>query len=187
MKKITIALLLSILTLPTFAETNKTNVMFGDKMNSVTLYAAQSTGSGTLFKLINPTIWDFYPQTLVLFQYSQPMQFFRLDSRLNFNLTQNFAYNNDKGLSFFAASVSIDTALLQYHNWYLGIGIGPYMRDSRDRWVESRLVFGEKFFIGKSLNENWNFELYTIHFSNGNFTNANEGFNFVGFGVGYKF
>ncbi len=184
MKKISIFLLSLILTLPTFA---KNNVMFGEKINSITLYGAQSTGSGSLLKLIYPGVWDFHPQTFAMFQYSQPVQFFRLDSRLNFNVAQNFAYNSSQGLSFFAMSISLDSALLQYKDWYMGIGIGPYMRDNMDYWVESRLVFGEKVFVGKSINENWNIELFTIHFSNGNFTNKNEGFNFVGFGVGYKF
>lgn len=169
---------------PAFAETN---ILFGDKINSLTLYAAQSTGSGTLLKLIQPGIWDFSPQTLLMVQYSQPMQFFRLDSRLNLNVVQNIAYNSSHGLSFFGMGISIDTAILQYHDWYMGIGIGPYMRDKMDRWVDSRLVFGEKFFIGKNINENWHAEFFTIHFSNGNFTDPNLGFNFTGFSVGYKF
>ena len=49
------------------------------------------------------------------------------------------------------------------------------------------LVFGEKVFIGKNINENWHVELFTLHFSNGNFTPANEGFNFAGLSIGYKF
>ena len=184
MKKITFLFCLLTLFYPAFAENN---VMFGKKTNSLTLYVAQSTGSGTLFKLINPVLWDIYPQTFFMAQYSQPMKFFRLDSRLNLNITQNFGYNNNSNLSFFSMGISIDTAILQYNNWYTGIGIGPYMRDNLDRWVDSRLVFGEKFFIGKSINENWNFEIFTIHFSNGNFTKINKGFNFVGASVGYKF
>jgi len=163
------------------------NVLFGDKINSITVYGAQSTGSGSLLKLIQPGLWDFLPQTLLMATYSQPMKFFRLDSRLNLNVGQNFAYNSSKGLSFFGMGISIDTALLQYDGWYLGLGIGPHMRDTMDRWVDSRLVFGEKFFIGKNLNEHWNFEIFTIHFSNGNFTEKNEGFNFAGIGFGYKF
>ena len=169
---------------PSYADSN---IMFGDKDNSLTLYVAQSTGSGSLLKLIQPGLWDFYPQTLILAQYSQPIKFFRLDSRLNLNIAQNIAYKSSKGLSFFGMGISIDTALLQYHDWYMGIGIGPYMRDEMDRWVESRLVFGEKFFIGKNIKDNWHLEFFTIHFSNGNFTPINEGFNFAGFSVGYKF
>ena len=172
------------LIMPAMAENN---VFFGDKINSITLYAAQGTGSGSLLKLIQPGIWEFGPQTFIMAQYSQPMKFFRLDSRLNLNVGQNFGYNSSAGLHFFGMGISIDSALLQYHDWYMGIGIGPFMRDNMDRWVESRLVFQEKFFIGKNFNENWNFEFVTMHFSNGNFTAANEGFNFVGFAVGYKF
>ena len=184
MKKIAISLCVAALTIPAFAENN---VFFGDKINSITLYGAQSTGNGSLLKLIQPGIWDIYPQTLLMATYSQPMKFFRLDSRLNLNVGQNFAYNGSRGLSFFGIGISIDTALLKYNDWYLGVGIGPFMRDNMDRWVESRLVFEEKFFIGKNINENWNFEIFTVHFSNGNFTPVNEGFNFAGIGFGYKF
>lgn len=184
MKKIAISLFAIILTIPAFAENN---VFFGDKINSITLYGAQSTGSGSLLKLIQPGIWDISPQTFIMAQYSQPMKFFRLDSRLNLNVGQNFAYNSSKGLSFSGIGISIDTALLQYNNWYMGIGIGPFMRDKMDYWVESRLVFEEKFFIGKNIDEKWNIEIFTLHFSNGNFTNKNEGFNFAGLSIGYKF
>lgn len=165
----------------------ETNVFFGDKMNSITLYAQQSVGSGTLLKLVQPGLWDFCPQTFIMAQYSQPIQFFRLDSRLNLNIGNNFAYKSSDGLGFLGIGISVDSALLQYKGWYIGIGIGPFMRDSRDRWVESRLVFQEKFFIGKSFANNWNIEIATIHFSNGNFTSVNEGFNFAGISIGYKF
>jgi len=184
MKKYLIPVAATILMTPAVADTN---IMFGDKINSITIYGAQGVGSGSLLKLIQPGLWDFNPQTLLLAQYSQPMKFFRLDSRLNLNVIQNFAYKSSSGLTFFGMGISIDTALLQYDDWYMGIGIGPYMRDNMDYWVESRLVFGEKVFIGKNFANNWHAELFTIHFSNGNFTPRNEGFNFAGFGVGYKF
>ena len=184
MKKIVLFLCVASFLSPTFAETN---IMFGDKINSLTLYAAQSSGSGSLLKLIQPGIWDISPQTFFMAQYSQPMQFFRLDSRLNLNVVQNFAYKSSRGLSFSGVGISIDTALLQYNDWYGGIGIGPYMRDVMDYWVNSRLVFGEKVFIGKNINPNWHIEIFTIHFSNGNFTPVNLGFNFAGIAVGYKF
>ena len=184
MKKCLISLITIILAVPAIADTN---IMFGDKINSITLYAAQGVGSGTLLKLIQPGLWDFDPQTFVMAQYSQPIKFFRLDSRLNLNFGHNFAYESSRGLSFSGIGISVDTALLQYDGWYMGMGIGPFMRESRDRWVESRLVFGEKVFIGKNINDDWYVELFTIHFSNGNFTPANEGFNFAGLGFGYKF
>ena len=183
MKKI-IPILLAILSTNAMAENN---VFFGDKLNSISIYATQSTGSGTLLKLVQPGIWDFNPQTFIMFQYSQPIKFFRLDSRLNLNVGSNFAYNSSRGLDFLGIGISVDSAILQYDGWYVGIGIGPFMRDSRDRWVESRLVFKEKFFIGKTFADNWNVEIATIHFLNGNFTPVNEGFNFVGMSIGYRF
>jgi len=169
---------------PVFADYN---VMFGNKINSVTLYMAQSVNYGSLLKLIQPGLWDFMPQTLLIAQYSQPIKFFRLDSRLNLSAVQNIAYNSSKDLSFFGMGISIDTAILQYNGFYVGAGIGPYMRDNNDRWVSSKLVFGEKVFIGKNISDNWYAEFYTIHFSNGDFTPINKGFNFFGFGAGYRF
>ena len=183
MKKL-IAILSILLTMPAMAEEN---VFFGDKINSISIYVGQSTGSGSLLKLIQPGLWDFYPQTLLMARYSQPIKFFRLDSRLNLNVGQNFAYKSSHGLHFMGIGISVDSALLQYDGWYIGIGIGPFMRDNMDRWVESRLVFEEKVFIGKAFANNWNIEINTIHFSNGNFTQKNEGFNFVGMSVGYRF
>lgn len=120
-------------------------------------------------------------------QYSQPMEIFRLPARMNFNLVQNFGYNNDKGLSFFAVGVSWDIALLSWNGFYVGIGVGPYMRDSRDRYVESRLVFGERFFIGKNVSDRWRIEYFTQHYSNGDFTETNRGFNFTGFAINFSF
>ena len=70
---------------------------------------------------------------------------------------------------------------------YIGAGIGPYMRDSHDRYVESRLVFGERVFIGKNIGNDWHIEFFTQHFSNGDFTEINRGFNFTGLSVSYSF
>lgn len=164
------------------------NILFGhNTRNAIGLYIAQSTGDDTLFKLVDVSQWEISPQTLVIVKYSQPMKIFRLDARMNLEFVQNVAYHSSRGLSFFAAGISWDAALLHWHGFYLGIGIGPYMRDSRDRWVDSRLVFGERVFIGKTIGENWRMEIFTQHFSNGNFTDVNRGFNFVGLGINYSF
>ena len=180
--------LLSLLCVLPGAAMAKTNPFFpGDKINSVGLYVAQSTGNGTLFKLVEPWLWEFNPQTLFMFQYAQPMEIFRLPARINLNFVQNVAYHSGRGLSFFAAGISWDVALLQWRGFYTGIGIGPYMRDSRDRWVSSRLVFGERFFIGHKIADNMTAEFFTQHFSNGNFTDPNLGFNFTGIAFNYSF
>ncbi len=186
MRKITLLTLIAVI--PLSARGNDTNPMFGaGTRNSVAIYAAQGTGSGTLFKLVDPVLWEFEAMTSFNFQYSQPMEIFRLPARMNLNLVQNFGYGNDKGLSFFAIGVSWDIALVNWNGFYVGIGVGPYMRDSRDHYVESRLVFGERFFIGKNISDRWRTELFTQHYSNGDFTETNHGFNFTGIAINYSF
>lgn len=164
------------------------NPMFGpDHQNSIQLYVGQGTGPGSLFKLINPFDWDIVPQTFVMAQYSQPMTLFRLPARQNLNIVQNIGYNSGRGLSFLGVGISWDVAPLQWRGFYIGGGIGPYMRDSHDRYVASRLVFGEKFFIGKNISDNLRTEFFTMHFSNGDFTELNRGFNFTGLSMNYSF
>ncbi|MBD5389186.1 acyloxyacyl hydrolase [bacterium] len=164
------------------------NPMFGaDHRNAISLYAGQSTGPGSLFKLIDPFQWDITPMTMGMFQYSQPMTLFRLPARQNINVVQNVAYGHARGLSFLGVGVSWDVALIDWCGWYLGGGIGPYMRDSHDRYVASRLVFGEKFFVGYQIHDALRAEFFTLHFSNGDFTEINRGFNFTGLGVSVSF
>lgn len=185
MHKILPVALVAFLITPTFAAPNP---MFGDgDQNSFTLNIAQSTGHHNIRKLIWPFDWDIYSQTLIMATYAQPIEIFRLPSRMNLSIVQNIAYEDSKGLSFIGAGVSWDIALLQYRGFYFGVGIGPYYRDNHDRWVSSRLFFGEKVFIGKNITDHWRGELFTIHFSNGDFTETNSGFNFVGLGVNYSF
>lgn len=164
------------------------NIMFGaNHGNSLSLYIGQGTGTGSLLKLIYPGDWEFSPMTMIMAQYAQPMTIMRLDARASINIVQNTAYHSGKGLSFFGGGISWDIALFDYKGWYTGVGIGPYYRDNRDRWVSSRIVFGEKFFIGKNINENWRAEFFTLHFSNGDVTPVNTGFNFSGFAINYSF
>lgn len=164
------------------------NPMFGaGTKNSIGIYVAQSTAQGDLGHLVFPWDWEFNPMTTIMFQYSQPIQILRLPARINVHALQNFAYNSQDGVSFGAVGVSWDIVFASFCGWYIGAGLGPYMRDSGDKYVESRLVFGERVFIGKNLGNSWRAELFTQHFSNGDFTELNRGFNFLGLGVHYSF
>ena len=164
------------------------NVMFGpDAKNSFSLYVSNGTDCGSLFKIVNPFDWRYSPMNLIMIGYSQPMELLRLPGRVNVNAMQNIAYGSAHGLSFMGIGISWDIAFLNWHGFYVGAGLGPYMRDNRDRWVSSRLFFGEKFFIGKNINDDWRIEFMTTHFSNGDLTETNFGFNFVGFSVNYSF
>ncbi|MBE6457098.1 MAG: acyloxyacyl hydrolase [Alphaproteobacteria bacterium] len=155
--------------------------------NSIGVYIGQSTGHGDLGHLVWPWDWEFNPMTIAMVQYSQPINFLRLPGRINVHLLQNFAYRHNDGASFGAIGISWDLALASICGWYFGVGIGPYMRDSGDKYVESRLVFGERVFIGKNIGERIRAEFFTQHFSNGDFTNLNRGFNFLGLGINYSF
>lgn len=164
------------------------NVLFDNAdENSLSIYIAQSTGSGSLLHLFYPGDWEVVPMTTVMVEYAQPMTIFRFPARMNFNLIQNIAYNSADGLSFFGGGISWDIAPISWHGIYAGIGVGPYYRDNHDRWVSSRLVFGEKFFIGARIAERTRVEFVTLHFSNGDFTETNLGFNFAGLSIGYSF
>ena len=171
-----------------FPQAIANNPMFAnDTQNSIMLYAGQGTGSGSLFKLVDPFMWEIEPMTMLMAQYSQPMKIFRLPSRMNLSYVQNFAYRHTHGLSFMAIGISWDLAIVNWNGFYIGFGIGPYMRDSKDEYVESRLVFGEKVFIGKNISDRWRTELFTLHFSNGDFTEINHGFNYTGLAINYSF
>ena len=158
----------------------------GDE-NSLSIHIAQSTGSGSLLHLIYPGEWEIVPMTAIMMEYAQPMKIFRMPARMNLNIIQSTAYNSARGLSFFGGGVSWDVAPLHWRGIYVGIGFGPYYRNNYDRWVSSRLVFGEKFFIGTRVSDHMRMEFFTLHFSNGDFTETNLGFNYVGLSLGYSF
>ena len=183
MKKVIISILAMIITGVAGA-----NPMFVDgHENSVMLSVGSGIGSGSMLKLIYPGDWEFVPMTMIMGTYSQPMTIFKIPARMNLNVIQNTAYRSADGLSFFGVGISWDVAVFNWRGWYIGGGIGPYYRDNHDRWVSSRLVFGEKFFIGKNITDDWRLEFFTLHFSNGDFTDTNRGFNFTGLSVNYSF
>lgn len=185
MRKILSIIAVLCITAPAIAAENP---MFDDgDENAFTLNIAQSTGSHNIRKLIWPPDWTIYPQTLIMLTYSQPMEIMRLPSRMNISIVQNIAYESSNGLSFIGAGMSWDVSLVDWRGFYLGIGIGPYYRDNHDRWVSSRLMFGEKVFIGKDIADHWRGELFTIHFSNGDLTDINTGFNFLGLAISRSF
>lgn len=165
-----------------------TNPMFdaGDE-NTIRAYTAQGVGGGHLGHLVWPGFWDVSPQTMIMAEYSQPMTLLRMPARVNVSAIQNIAYESNSGLSFIGGGISWDIAPISWHQFYAGVGIGPYYRNNMDRYVSSRLVFGPKFFIGMRIAEHTRVEFFTLHFSNGDTTPVNHGFNFAGINIGYGF
>ncbi len=181
------AIVICILLVPTISHAQHNPMFAIHTRNSIGIYAAQSTGHGDLGHLVAPWEWNFSPMTLVMFQYSQPITFLRLPSRINIHALQNFSYHGARGTSFGAIGISLDVLFAAWRGFYFGIGIGPYMRDSGDKYVDSRLVFGERVFIGKNITPRIRGEIFTLHFSNGDFTDPNHGFNFAGLGINVSF
>jgi len=60
-----ITIILAIITLPALGADN--NPMFGKNAdNAIALYVSQGTGPGSLFKLVDPFLWDFEPMTMAM-------------------------------------------------------------------------------------------------------------------------
>jgi hypothetical protein len=185
MKKIFTTFLLSSLFGSAFAGGN---VMFGtNEINAFSIFVGHGTGMGPMSKIVNPTAWKSVPMDLVMLGYSQPITIFRLPARMNLNFMQNFAYGSEYDLDFMGVGITWDVALLSWRGFYIGGGIGPFCRDNIDRWVGSRVLFNERFFIGKNIGDSFRAELFTAHFSNGDFAAPNRGFNFAGLALNYSF
>lgn len=179
--------ILFALTITTTA-TAETNPLFAPGTeNSIGVFIGQSTGDGDLGHLINPFDWDISPMTFFGIQYSQPTTILRLPSRINVEAMQNIAYDSASGASFGAVGISWDIAIFSWCGFYVGAGLGEYLRDSGDQYVTSRLVFGERVFIGTQISDRFHAEIFTMHFSNGDFTKTNHGLNFIGATLRYSF
>ena len=163
---------------------------FFDKgcQDAVALYIGQSIGILSMPEVFTPHKWEFERMTMVGFQYSQPGTFFRLPMRQNLNIVNNIDYSrNPSGKSFVMAGISWDAAIVDWRGFYFGLGIGPYYRDLKDSRVGSRMMFGEKIFMGYKIEKNTALEFFFQHFSNGDFAEPNLGFNYIGLAGVFNF
>ncbi|MCL2629358.1 MAG: acyloxyacyl hydrolase [Alphaproteobacteria bacterium] len=139
--------------------------------------------------------------------YAQPNTFFRLPGRRSIHLgymagtTHWWAIEptdpNARGkkiekrcqhrsISTAMAGFMQDLVFLSAYNFYLGAGIGPYVKDHRRDFVQTNLIIGERAFLGYRF-ERFNVELIASHFSNGHLSLLNRGINSVGLGVTWNF
>ena len=96
---------------------------------------------------------------LGMLQYSQPTEIFRLTGRQNLHL----------------GYVNGDT------DWFLAsVGIGAFIRTSTTDKLNSRFTFGERAFVGYNITQTSRAEFFVQHFSNGDLTDKNMGYNFFG-------
>lgn len=149
------------------------NIFFGDKQNQISASVGSSFGS------MSPELDSGF----LMLQYSQPTQIFRLDGR--WNLNASMVANPDN--VWFMGGVSFDVALLSWRDLYFGAGIGAYIRTDRTERLDSRFTFGERAFIGYKLTDTVNIEFFVHHFSNGDITDKNLGYNFFGVSASWNF
>lgn len=142
------------------------NPMFGDYHSQIGVYGGYAVG-GTA-----PEHFNGYG----LVQYSQPMSIFRLPGRRNIHA----GYVNSRSDPWYMAGGSLDVALLSTNRTWFGIGIGANYRNTDTAGMNSRLIFGERVFIGYRMTDNFNLEIYAQHYSNGDLSEKNKGYNFIG-------
>ncbi|EMZ39966.1 hypothetical protein C826_00792 [Helicobacter bilis WiWa] len=101
---------------------------------------------------------------------------------------------SEKALNQLIFGVSQDIVLsIPRTNLYAGVGIGIYIRTLLDSRMNSAFTFGEKVFIGYNYTVankgggGISCEIFVKHYSNGDLTPLNKGFNFFGASVGYSF
>ncbi|RDU51551.1 hypothetical protein CQA49_09435 [Helicobacter sp. MIT 00-7814] len=117
--------------------------------------------------------------------YGQPNSIYRIPGRLALEL--EYIFNTDKKENFNQVIFgSAQDVMLSFDRFYLGAGIGIYIRSRIDSRIGSAFTFGEKIFLGYSFGS-FNTEVFLKHYSNGTLTTTNSGFNFLGMRVGYSF
>ncbi|WP_256325497.1 acyloxyacyl hydrolase [Helicobacter sp. CLO-3] len=127
--------------------------------------------------------------------YYQPNRAFRLPGRLGVELEYMFGGNRfgDKNEAFnqviFGGVQDVFFSLGRH--FYAGLGIGIYIRSRLDSRVGSAFTFGERLFMGYAQQigggGGLSLEIFIKHYSNGDLTPRNAGFNFLGLGAGYSF
>jgi hypothetical protein len=147
---------------------------FGGKTDQVVVY----TGVGVQGNLELLSIFNIF--------YSQRNKFFRLQGRQNFELLGLFGKDTYKKYNCLVAGLSQDVIIPVYKGLFIGTGLGIFISNKKTDRVSSNFTFGEKIFVGIKCN-NEVIELLGRHFSNGDLTGKNKGYNFVGIAVVHIF
>ena len=195
MKKI-ITAFIAIFSVMSIAHADE-NPFFGKYKNQFALNIGQGDNSFGLISL--PMEW--VPFNMIQFQYSQPTDFFRLPARRSLNAIQTIGYGKKYSYTDYTetfewnwSDYTIQIALLSedvilYHTdtFYFGTGLGIGVQGQENQRIGTKLLSGFKLFGGYKINDKFNIELFTQHFSNGSTDPQNYSYNFWGFGVVYNF
>jgi hypothetical protein len=189
MKKLLFILMISICA----SAVAKENPFFRGTENQMGVYIGHSTGPGSLNKMIPFNGWTSEPLEMITFQYSQPMEFFRLPARQNIHGAVMWGHGIKNGYDTKADSqplggISWDVALFYWRKIYFGAGLGGFIRpDYLDSRQGSLFMFSEKLILGYHFKANTSIELFIQHMDAGGLVIPNGGFNFVGLSMLWNF
>jgi hypothetical protein len=154
---------------------------FGEKRNQLSIYVGQE------FSAIYGKSLKTEPLCSVNFVYSQPNTFFRVPGRQNFEILGFFAYDYEyKKYNRLTAGLSQDIIIPVYKCVFFGLGTGIFISQRTTEKVSSRFIFGQKAFVGIKFDDEI-VELVVRHFSNGDLTPQNSGYNFIGIVLAHNF
>ena len=172
---------------------NAGNPLFGDKENQLMVNIGQGIAGTWMLELPKNPV----PFNMFLFQYSQPIKFFRLPARLSANFIQTLGYGESECRTYGSwdwqdfttriAFLSTDVLLVWTNKWYIGTGIGTGIQALENARINTKFLLGLKLFMGYTIAGNWRTELFFQHFSNGSTSFQNYSYNFYGLGLGYNF
>jgi hypothetical protein len=108
--------------------------------------------------------------------YAQPTEVFRLPARIAIE----GAALVGEGVKWNMAGIFWDMAPIKYNRFYLGVGIGGYIRSKITPRLDTKFTFGEKVFAGYRIMDDFSLELFARHISNGTISERNLGYNFFG-------
>ena len=172
MKKL-IVIFMAALAYSVPAQADSNNVLFGEYKNQIGLYGGCGVGDMDMESSAG----------LLMLHYSQPTKIFRLDARQSLHIGHVFSESDQWSFG----GLSFDAVLVSWNKFYIGAGIGAYIRNNMTPRLDSRFTFGEKAFIGYQITEKLGTELFIQHYSNGDLTGQNLGYNFLGLSFNMNF
>ncbi|MDR2685782.1 MAG: acyloxyacyl hydrolase [Rickettsiales bacterium] len=171
------------------------NPMLGDNQNSIRIEGVNMV--------------DWYARDIRVFylSYAQPNIFFRLPGQRNLQMVyisgrtkyspeyrpgrlhsvQMVNGETSRDVSQFAWGLTQDVVFLSGWGFYMGAGIGPFVKEYKNDYIGTKFIMGERFFAGYRLNNSFNLELVAHHFSNGHLSAMNKGLDGFGLGIAWNF
>ena len=158
------------------------------KKDQISINISNSTTRHPLRVLKNFDRLHFEEMYMLVLQYSQPDEIFRLNGKRNFEIISWFTFSNNEFSKYNQTFIGIsqDVIFNISKNIYFGGGLGMYIKDKKTDRIGSQFTFGQSYFIGYNIKNTVELELIVRHFSNGGLTEINHGQNFIGLKINYN-